>query len=128
MQVYMDGNQTVLYTDNVEYVAELVQREDADPYHTIFVQFVPKNGPGRGLSTKVPLAKVDSVVDSENEAGSRIFSDEEKVAIALSIRVNHLRAEIERGAMDEYLAVLDTSIRYRLGRVGQAGEARKSRA
>ena len=122
IHIYTDDNETVFYSEKIEYVSELVDIPGIEkPIAIIFVQFTPKNGPARGLTQRIPINQVSSVVDASTSDAEGQAA--ENAAIALAIRVQALRQEIEDGDLDEYMMPLMKSIEYR-----QSQLARKSRA
>jgi hypothetical protein len=118
IHVYTDNGETVYYTEGIEYVSETVpvyNTETMEPVVVILVQFTPKNGPARGLVQRIPISKVSNIVDARtaDDEGQA----EENAAIALSIRVQAFRNEIEKGQLDEYLDQLTSSVAYRRSQV-----------
>jgi hypothetical protein len=116
IHVYTNNRDTVLYTKSVKYVAEIVENDTIEePLVVMFVEFVANNGPGRGLKQRVPLTKVDAIVNAIVDAEA---SADENAAMITSIKVSSFRDDIESGKLDEYLKAISDSIAYRRTQVG----------
>lgn len=64
ISVYMNNMETVLHTDDVQYLTQtlpVVGRDD--PFILVLVEFVPRNGPAAGKSMQVPLGKIDGIAE-----------------------------------------------------------------
>jgi hypothetical protein len=65
LQVYTDNGDTVYYTKKIEYFGKSIPVEDGEPVVLVYVKFVPKNGPSRGLPMTMLVTQVSSIVETD---------------------------------------------------------------
>lgn len=62
--ILTNNRETQLFGNDLRYVSELVEVEDQDPIPVIFVEFTALNGVSSGNTQRIPLGKVDAIIQN----------------------------------------------------------------